>query len=277
MNPGGAGVDTRRTALVQDGQVIRIQDNAIHWSYARRWLDRLAPNPADAEWVRQWYLGTTAWQADRHRWSDSLENAEYAARVFPKDARFVFDAGVVHEVFGLPRIQAAREQAPVNIKINDPRTEFGAAERLLQAAVSLDPSFTEARLHYGEVLARLGRYRDAERELTAARAAVDEPALAYYASLFLGYAQGALDERDLATTSFEGAATLFPLAQSPLLGLSQLARQADDRAAATRALGRLFALPPQRDPRDDPWLEYADHHSRQADTLVAAIRKPFLP
>jgi hypothetical protein len=58
--------------------------------------------------------------------------------------------------------------------------------------------------------------------------------------------------------------------------LSQVARQADDNAAAAAALDRLFHLPRQRSANEDPWLEYDHTHGRDADALLSNVRKALL-
>lgn len=269
------GTVIRRATVSVDGHVIDIQDNSLHWSHARRLLEAVAPSPSGDAWVRQWYLATAAWQADHKMWSVCLEHAANASWLFPTDARFAFARGVVHEVFALPRMQAAREGSAPGVE--DGRTELGQAATFLRKALELDPSFAEAHLHYGHVLGGLGRYQEAERELKQAEAALKDPTLRYFATLFLGYVEGGLGARDAATASFERAAAAFPRAQSPLLGLSQVARQADDGPAATATLERLFALPRRRSAEDDPWWDYDRTHARDADALVTDVRRVFLP
>jgi hypothetical protein len=266
---------TRHSTDVKDGQTIDVANNTLHWRYARILLDATAPRAAGDPWVRQWYLATTRWMAHHRFWSDELEHARHATDLFASDARFLFERGVVHEVFSMAGLQAAREDSP--ILVEPARAELDRAETLLRSAVTLDPSFPEGRLHHGRVLDALGRHREAEAELRQAAADLDDRVLTYYANLFLGHSEGALGDREAATARFERAATAFPFAQSPLLGLSQLARRADDGAAAKTALERLFALhSPHGGPDDDPWWEYDRAHGRDADAMVAALRQPFL-
>jgi tetratricopeptide (TPR) repeat protein len=263
---------TRRVTLAYDGQGTDSQDRSEHWVFAREALDLVGPSPSLDEWVHDWYMATTRWMLRMRRWNTLLDHATHAARLFPREARFAFELGVVHEDFATPGIQAIREAAPVSVE--SATRELERAAPALRDAVALDPAFAEARLHYGHTLAMLDRYQESRNELVQAAAALQDPRLAYYAALFRGYTERQLGSRSEAATSFEQAAALFPRAQSPLLGLSQTARQFDDRDAAAAALARLFALPPRHDV-DDPWWDYDVSPARDADDLVTALRKPF--
>ena len=130
-------------------------------------------------------------------------------------------------------------------------------------------------MRLGRVLALLGRHADAAAELRRASEALTETQLRYYVSLFLGAEEEALGNREAARTAYEQANTLAPVAQSPLLALSQLARRSGDRAAALRAMDRMFALEID-DPHDDPWWWYYVDQGRDADDLLDSMRRPFL-
>ena len=76
--------------------------------------------------------------------------------------------------------------------------------------------------------------------------------------------------------AYEQASRLFPMAQSPLLALSQLARRYGDRNGALRAIERLFALPgEERDAHDDPWWWYYVAQARDAEDLLEAMWQPY--
>ena len=85
-----------------------------------------------------------------------------------------------------------------------------------------------------------------------------------------------LGNRDAARVAYEEAARLFPMAQSPLLALSQLARRYGDRGGALRAIERLFALPAEdRTEKDDPRWWYYVAQARDADDLIEAMQRPY--
>jgi hypothetical protein len=77
--------------------------------------------------------------------------------------------------------------------------------------------------------------------------------------------------------AYEQAAEISPMAQSPLLALSQLARRHADRRGALRAIERLFALSvEERTEHDDPWWWYYVVQGRDANDLLEAMEQPFL-
>ena len=97
----------------------------------------------------------------------------------------------------------------------------------------------------------------------------------YYTSLFLGYEFSMLSRPEEAREQYERAAGLYPTAQSPLFGLSQLARSRDDVENALVVLQRVFALPRTDSWRDDPLWTYNRSAVRDADALVEEMHKMF--
>jgi len=127
------------------------------------------------------------------------------------------------------------------------------------------------------VIGGLGRHAEAASELRRAVGELTDEQQLYYAELFLGAEEAALGNREAARIAYERAAALFPQAQSPLLGLSEIARRSGDRNGALRAIGRLFALPgDERDEHDDPWWWYHTAQARDADDLLEAMWQPYL-
>ena len=103
--------------------------------------------------------------------------------------------------------------------------------------------------------------------------AAEEPLLQFYAELFLGGEFESLGNGAEARQSYERAAALAPTAQSPLLGLSRLADQAGDRAAARGFIARVLELPESLQDRPDPWWVYEVVQARDVDALVADVRQ----
>jgi hypothetical protein len=274
---GGSGSFIVHSALTSDGVVDRSDDASEHWIHARRLLDFVMRTPSneDREWVRQWYRATAALQSAARHWSVAGDHLSRARGWFPNDGRVLFYTGVTHEVLGGPAIQAALEgiaRLGGSVKVDASSKELEQAAFWLRESTRLDPDFALGHLHLGRVLGGLGRHEDALRELTRAAAGLTDREQAYDVNLFLGYEQGALGDRDTAEAAFERAAAAFPLAQSPLVGLSQLGRHFDDAAASHAALDRLLALSAD-DWRFDPWWDYACSHVRDANPLMNAVRR----
>jgi tetratricopeptide (TPR) repeat protein len=103
----------------------------------------------------------------------------------------------------------------------------------------------------------------------------EEPILQYYANLFLGREFEALGNAAEARRSYERAAALAPTAQSPLLGLSRVADDAGDRAAARDAIARVVTLPASELERADPWWVYEVAQARHVDGLLDELRDRF--
>jgi tetratricopeptide (TPR) repeat protein len=182
---------------------------------------------------------------------------------------------VTHEVLGGPVIQAAKEgleRLGGSFNVDGSSQELGQAAFWLQESTRLDPDFALGHLHLGRVIGELGRHEEALRELTRAAAGLADREQSYHVNLFLGYEQGALGDRDAAAADFERAAAAYPWAQSPLVGLSQLAQHFDDAAAAHAALDRLLALSVD-DGRIDPWWDYMCSHVRDANQLMDGVRR----
>jgi tetratricopeptide (TPR) repeat protein len=134
----------------------------------------------------------------------------------------------------------------------------------------------EAHLRLGRVLGLLGRHAEALAELRQAEPLLTGDELQYYAALFAGAEEEALDRLDAARERYQRASSLFPLAQSPFLALSELAHRRGDRAGAAAAMQKVFELPAALDgERDDPWWRYHIVQARNAEELLDAVVAPF--
>jgi tetratricopeptide (TPR) repeat protein len=117
-----------------------------------------------------------------------------------------------------------------------------------------------------------GRHEEALAELDRA---LDRPlpdVMKYYALLYAGRAHHTLGHLDAARQAFEGAKALYPAAQSPWLGLSEVARDEGNRDAALVALRLLRASPLSAD-RSDPLWVYRQVHDPTYEELLEQLRQ----
>jgi tetratricopeptide (TPR) repeat protein len=273
-----APVTGRAPLIVQDGHGSTPDtddsDHALQWEFARVLANEVGPDPSKGAPIDRWYDAVSAYLESRRQWGTAAFHAERGLQVRPGDPVLLFRSGVVHEFYAGPQAQGARQtvDAPRGLRVGfeGELAELRMAEGFFRQAVASEPAFAEARLHWGRVLGALGRDDAALGELTRAREMLADPVLVYYADLFLGRSQAALGDRERARASYERAAAAFPLAQSPLLAESELARHASDVAGAVRALQSLLSLPEDR--RAEPWWIYDVSSSRNADALMAEAR-----
>ena len=270
---------------ISDGREVDLHQSAVHWEIARMLLDFVVPKgethpaPGRDDMVRQWYRATAAWMQLRED-HDKL-HLDRARLLFPSDPDILFLSACQRETYAGAPIQTAVRSAVlptgVTLDVGSDRTELREAEALFRRVLEIKPAHAEARLRYGRVLGLLGKYAESAVELRRAVADLTDRQLRYYAGLFLGASEEALGNRDAARVAYEQAAELFPVAQSPLLALSQLARRYGDRRGALRAIDRLFTpLAAGRDEHDDPWWRYYVVQARDADELLDAMRQPYL-
>jgi tetratricopeptide (TPR) repeat protein len=153
--------------------------------------------------------------------------------------------------------------------------ELRRAAQLYRRALELDPSHREAAVRYGRVLGRLGQHTEAVEHLRAVKGTSD-PVIGYFAELFLGFEEEAVERFEDARTAYDRALALFPRAQAPRLALSQLLHRAGDRAAARDALAPV--LQPWGDGvAGDPWWIYRTTPGRQASELISAVYRALAP
>lgn len=262
--------------IARDGQSLGSQAPTGHWRLARTLLDRVAPNPARDETVRAWYVAVAAFLQGWRQHSVSLVHLDHARRLLRSDADIWFYSGVMHETFASAALQEAAATSTRKTTIQTRRSELDQAARDLRLVVTAAPEHVEARLRLGRVLHLLGNQEASAAHLRAALAGADDVLLTYYGELFLGATQQALGRRAAARECFERAAALRPDAQSPLVGLSHLARLGGNRKAAVGFIERIASLSPDPAEREDPWWDYDLAPSRHVDQLLERLRAPFL-
>jgi len=268
-----------------DGQSQDLGHTAIHWEIGRMLLDDVRPtgvdkpSPSTDEMVRLWYRATAAWMQKVEHLNKSHLN--HARGIFAHDPDILFLLGSLHETFADAQVQSVMRATalPINVVMDmeGERAELKLAEDALRESVDLRPGAPEARLRLGRVVALRGRYAEAVTEIRRALESLspEENELRYYATLFLGGAEEGAGRYDESRAAYERAAALFPKAQSPLLGLGELARRRDDRRSALEAMQKVFALSPLEEERLDPWWGYHVFQARNAEQLLVDLWKPF--
>lgn len=268
----------RTTLYLDDGRQQGFDQSVGHLEMARRLLDLVRPNPARDDkpyperdaMVRQWYRATTAILIEKTNLD--LHHFDRALRLFPDDAEILFMAGALRETLAAPRIQdglrTARLPTGVSYDVDSERDELRRAEGFFRRSLAVDQAKVETHLRLGRVFGLLGRPTDAVKELRIAPAGARERRLRYYGELFLGRELDALGERDAARGAYVRAAALYPLAQSPHIGLSELAMRAGDRAGAQSAIQAVWRLATISQDIEDPLWNYDSAAGRNGERLL---------
>ena len=199
-----------------------------------------------------------------------IEHLHRAAAMLPDDARILFDRACHAEILGLPRTQVLLSDRTSSIPDEDHTND--EAERLFRSALRADPSYVEARVRLGRLLAVRKRHAEAASELATALAAKPTGAVLFYAHLFAGRSAQALGKIADASGHYKAASRLFPGAQSAQLALSQAAVLQSDVPAALESIQRLDKSWTAR----DPWWRYHLASGRDVDVLVREMWKEVL-
>jgi tetratricopeptide (TPR) repeat protein len=277
--PGGSAADgpdpriapRRSSTVLDDGAPRGAGSSGLHWDFARQVLDAVEPDPARDPWVLRWYQATASLFALDHQFSEAVPHFKRARQLFPRDATILVHLGCLYEALAAPRIQdaiqAANLPAGVKFAVADERENLRLAADAFRQALALDGGFTDAQLRLGRISGLLGNHEEALRLLRQARAGSRDSKTSYFAALLAGAEEQALGRMDDARQSFESAAALYPLAQSPHFALSQLAWLTGTSVDALQALEGSTKPGQPRGPADDPWWLYFDGMGGNAGAL----------
>jgi hypothetical protein len=267
----GTGGDSRRgggrsdffIVKFDDGQGLGNEDALGQIDFARFLLEQVRPNPDDFrpkpsgdDWVRRWYRTLIAYMLQEQHFN--VMDVERGLELFHDDPEVLFISGVLHETLAAETVQEPlrkSENLRVGVRVRSGKGELSLAEDLLRRAVKRSPTFPEARLHFGRVLAELGQHKEALQELTQALPAIQDHTFQYYGQMLVGRSAAETGDAARARAAFERAAQLVPAAQSPLIALSQLAYSRGDADEAAALLARVGELPALEN--DDPWWFYS--------------------
>ena len=275
------GIAPRRSsAVLEDGTQRSVgAAGALHWDFAREILDAVEPDPARDPWVLRWYQATASLFALDHQFSEAVPHFKRARQLFPGDATILVHLGCFYEALAAPRIQDAMQAAnlPDGVKfaVADERENLRLAADAFRQALAIDSGFTDAQLRLGRISGLLGNHEEALRLLRQARAGSRDPKTSYYAAMLAGAEEQALGRMDEARQSFQSAAALYPLAQSPHFALGQIAWLTGNSADALQALASSMQPDQPRGPVDDPWWFYFDGMGGNAGALFRDLVADF--
>lgn len=273
LGTGKYTLEKEQMVALIDGRRVAVA-NPFHWEFARRLIESVAPDPSKDMMVKHWYHATTANMLSSRHLAFADKNIKSALELFPKDNRFLFYAGLLHETWALPVNQNVDLPLWGSFTYGEQEKELKKARKYFKKAIESNPEMAEAHLSLGRVLGLLGRHKDAIEELQLAAAMIEDPQLSYYASLYLGREFEVTSRRLEAREQYDQAAKLYPTAQSPLLALSQMDRNEDDIEAAFLKLQQIFTVSSESG-SEDPRFTYDLAHVRDAPTLLAEMYRVF--
>jgi tetratricopeptide (TPR) repeat protein len=284
MRAGRADVAGAPAAAVREATTRRVIDgedggwdaHPIHWELARYALDGVHPKPSDDALVAAWYHATSAYLIFRREYGYLTLHVLKGRELRPDDARLQFYSGVLHESYAGPQVQAALSlltSGSFRPEVRSSVDELKQAEGFFRRALTLDSAMVHARVHLGRVIGLLGRHDEARTELTTALSSLSDRRQRYYAELFLGDTERRAGRGGEARAAYLRASELFPNAQAPRFGLSQVAWDEGDRSAAQESFRTMATLSQDDAKRDDPWWSYEVSSVLDVAELVDNLRR----
>jgi tetratricopeptide (TPR) repeat protein len=271
-----------RVMVHSDGRVLGEAAANWNWPFARSLVDLMLFDPsstsasAERAFTAEWYHATSAYLFSVGDHADLRGHLQYAARSLPDDARIAFDRACYAETMGLAYTQVLRDdqgfwdvKEGVRVELPSRDKTDEEAEKLFRRALDVDPSLAEARVRLARLLERRGRVEEAAAQLSQTQTSTLSHAVQFYADLIAGRIAASQGRFVDAVDRYEAAATLYPDAQSALVGGSQAAVMASD---VPRALSFVRQLSPRAEVFEaDPWRIYHMGPGRDVDDLMGAL------
>jgi len=159
------------------------------------------------------------------------------------------------------------------------------AARAYQGLIAAEAAAIEPRLRLSRVLARQGRWADAESHGREVLRHDPDPRQAYLAALFIADAVEQQGRAAEAQALYREAQRLWPGAQAPAVSLARLRTLGGAPAEARAALDVLQVEESATDPfavtsavdRSDPWVGYHAAQAWRLGPTVDALQKSFVP
>jgi tetratricopeptide (TPR) repeat protein len=224
------------------------------------------------EFIRLWYLLLVShFQGKRHV-NRSAHHLEEARALFPDDPDVLLASGSHHEMLtfvGHNRVPTFNERGEwIRDDVIDQGKERTEAARYYRAALGADPALYEAQVRLGRTLYLLGDLALAAKELDAVRTRTNNLTLKCLAAMFLALVEEDGGGRARAAELYVEAMKLFPAAQAPFVGISELLYVDGQPAKAAATMTTLLERPAPR----DPWWSYIMSEWWHYDARLKAMR-----
>jgi tetratricopeptide (TPR) repeat protein len=278
--PSSPLLSIRRAVTEADGRILGRTRGDWNWPFARYLLETLMPSASsqvapDRDFVAAWYHAADAYLMASGNLAEMRPQLQQASIVLADDPHVLFDRACYSEAFGLPSMQALRDDATLryarDIEVGIPSEDSAnaEAERLFRRVIAADAGYGEAHLRLARLLERQGRYEDAAAEIARALAAPADRQGSYLAHIVAGRIDAARRRPSEALAHYSAALALFADAQSALLGASEAALMTSDVNAAVSFAQRLG--PRSRELSSDPWWSYRLGAGRDAAALIGGL------
>ena len=229
-------------------------------------------------------IGATAHAEGQVWWA--AEILDDGCQAHPNEVELLVACGAVHEtIAALPAhilLSEGRQQADSDavrfgvdtrqqaVAVRNRR--LGAARRLLERALAIEPAHVEARLRLARVISLSGDDRRAAPLLEPLLEAGDptERRSAFLARLMLGTIRLRLGPRSDAVRLFEECVELVPSAQSGYVALANALHSSGKVSEASSVTERMFNAPAHP---PDPWASYSYGQYWIAEPLLESLRK----
>jgi tetratricopeptide (TPR) repeat protein len=248
--------------------------DSSHLERARRLLHGyrdLEPQISAApEFVRQWFLLVIAHCQGMHRVGRSAEYLREARSLFPDSAEILLASGSHHELLAhLGRVsrydKMGNRRRVDRVDRND---ELRESIRYLRAAVFANPALHEAHLRLGRTLYLVADLEGAAAALQTVLSGASDEALRYLATIFSALIEEQRENRKRAADFYVQAMKLFPAAQAPYVGVSEVLYVDGQPDRAATVIGTLLDRPAPR----DPWWAYLMGEWWHYDARLTAMR-----
>lgn len=262
------------------GSWVLPQHAPAHLAAARRFIDINRGRTVPSAFRRQWLLLVSWFYQSELDFGALVPWLDDLRTIAPDDPEFALAEGTFYETLiwtgKVPADWAWNGRSKTLSPIANGSQETiltRAAARFRDAAAS-PATHDAAGVHFGRVLALLGRAGEARDVLRPLTTGAAERRWRYLAALFLAHAEMTAGRHEAATGAYQLAATMMAGCQTAQLGMMTVRRLAGDLPGAADLAQSLLTRP---EPCDDPWWFYRfGQPPDRAPALLAAMREPLL-